>query len=297
MQKLIMAVKKTTKTHFPRQLHQILPRAEKLKETSLFLKKTHLHTVCQEAQCPNRLFCFAKKRATFLTLGKYCSRNCLFCAVSKKAKLLPPDPQEPSNIALCAKKLKLNHIVITMVTRDDLKDGGAYHLAQIIKLVKKQNPQATTEILTSDFSGNLEALEFVLQQKPDIFNHNLETVERLTCKIRDQKASYEQSLKILTYAKKSQHKRLIKSGLMIGLGETFQEIKNTIRDLALVGCDIVTIGQYLSPGKKHYPIKKYWPLKNFRDLADFGRKIGIKTMLASPLVRSSLNAEELFRQS
>lgn len=280
-------------SHLPKQLHQRLPLKSELGKTSGFLKDSRIFTVCEEASCPNRLFCFARKRATFLALGKYCSRNCLFCAVAHKKKLALPDPEEPAKIALCAQKLGLKHIVITMVTRDDLQDGGARHLVRIMQKSRQENPAATLEILTSDFQGNLRNLDLVLNEKPAIFNHNLETVARLTPKVRDKKASYQRSLKILAYARRKAHKTRIKSGFMVGLGESVKEIKQALEDLQSVGCDIVTIGQYLPPGRGYYPLKKYYDLKLFEEFSGFGKKLGIKTVLSNPLVRSSLNADQL----
>lgn len=276
----------------PQELHQKLPAISDLKKTSQVLKKHQVNTVCHEAKCPNRLFCFASKSATFLALGKNCSRACRFCATQKGA-LLPPDPKEPEKIAGCAKDLNLQHIVITMVTRDDLTDGGASHLVKILKAVKKQNKNCSLEILTSDFQGDFQALDLVLQEKPDIFNHNLETIKRLTPKIRDKKASYQRSLEILSHAKKSGQCRFVKSGLMVGLGEKPEEVKKTLEDLYMAGCDIATIGQYLPPNKNNYPLQEYISQEIFYEYETFGKKIGFKKILSSPLVRSSLNAAGL----
>lgn len=276
----------------PKELHQRLPSTIDLKKTTQLLKQSGLSTVCEEALCPNRLFCFSKKRATFLALGKKCSRNCLFCAVPK-GKLLPPDPEEAKIISDCAKKLGLKHLVITMVTRDDLADGGASHLVNILKAVNKNNPAVTVEVLTSDFQGDLKALDLVLQEKPAIFNHNVETIQRLSGKIRDRQADYQRSLTILSHAKKSALCQFVKSGFMVGLGETVKEVEETIKDLHLAGCDIITIGQYLRPTKKNYPLKKYISKALFEKFAAFGHQLGVKTMLCHPLVRSSLNAEQM----
>ncbi|MFA5249846.1 MAG: lipoyl synthase [Parachlamydiales bacterium] len=283
-------------TKLPSTLHLPLAACSKAPKTLTLLKKYLLHTVCQEANCPNRLFCFSQQRATFLALGNFCTRACAFCLLGlakAKNKLPAPDPEEPAKIALCAHKLNLKHLVLTQVTRDDLEDGGAEHLAQIIRAVKKKLPQITSEVLSSDFQGCFSAADKLLKEKITIFNHNLETTSRLTPYLRDPKASYTRSLALLNYVKK-QNLCQVKSGLMVGLGEKPGEIKKALEDLKAAGCDLVTIGQYLPPSKKNYPLKEYVSLKQFQEYQNFGRKLGFKKILAFPLARSSLNAEELF---
>lgn len=256
--------------------------------TDDLLKKACLHTVCQEALCPNRAECFSKNVATFLVLGNVCTRRCRFCQIgSSNQKLMPPDPLEIEKIVQSAKTLGLKHIVITMVTRDDLEDGGANHLSQILKKLHEELPEVSTEVLTSDFQGKVENLQIVLKEKPNIFNHNIETCASLTPHLRSH-ASYECSLLILEKAK-NLSKSLIKSGFMVGLGETDQEVKETLKDLSK-SCDLVTIGQYLQPNKNLLSVKEYIPLKKYKEWESFGLSLGIKSVLAGPFVRSSYSS-------
>lgn len=267
-----------------------------LNKTIETIKKHNLHTVCTEANCPNRFECFSKKTATFLALGKKCTRSCAFCDIDFEKKPKRPDPKEPLSIAKSAKLFNLTHIVITMVTRDDLEDKGAKHLCKIIKEVKKLNPKSTIEILTSDFSNRFDLIDLVLDQRVDIFNYNIETVRRISPKIRHI-ATYENSLKILKYAKESKKVKFVKSGLMVGVGETKEEIFQTIKDLKDANVDIITIGQYLSPNKKKYPIKAFVTPKKFQEYKDFAKKIGIRTIYADPYVRSSYNAKIILNKA
>lgn len=259
-------------------------------QTQNILKNLKINTVCFEANCPNKFECYSKKYATFLALGKKCTRSCAFCNIEYCKNPPPPDDEEPKNIAIAAKKLKLKHIVITMVTRDDLEDKGANHISKIIKEVKLLNPNSSIEILTSDFGCRFDLIDIILNQNIDIFNYNIETVKRLTPKIRHI-ATYENSLKILKYAKDSKKIKLIKSGFMVGLGEIKQEIFSTIKDLKTINCDIITIGQYLSPGKKNYPVKSFISPLEFKEFEKYGKKLGIKKIYAQPYVRSSYNAD------
>ncbi|NGX48712.1 MAG: Lipoyl synthase 2 [Candidatus Anoxychlamydiales bacterium] len=267
-----------------------------LNKTIETIKKNKIHTVCVEANCPNRFECFSKKTATFLALGKECTRACSFCDIdfSKKPKM--PDPNEPFNIANSAKILNLKHIVITMVARDDLPDKGANHLCKIIREVKKINPNSTIETLTSDFSCKFDLIDLILNEKIDIFNYNIETVERISPKIRH-KATYTNSLKILGYAKNSKKVKFVKSGLMVGVGETKKEVFQTIKDLKEIGVDIITIGQYLSPNNKKYPIKSFVTPKEFQEYKDFAKKIGVHNIYADPYVRSSYNAKTILNKA
>ena len=273
---------------FPPWLHQKLPSKKKeFFYTKDILKKYNQNTVCEEAKCPNRFICFEKKHATFLALGKYCTRKCAFCDIAFSKKSFPPDKNEPKKIALISKKLNLKHIVITMVTRDDLIDGGASHIADIIKEVKKLNKTSSIEILVSDFGGNTKSLDIVLDKKPKIFNHNIETVFSLSTKIRN-KASYQRSLKILRYAKNESSSILVKSGFMVGLGEKDSEVKKTIYDLKKNGCDIITIGQYLKPSNKCIEVKEFIHPDKFKEYRDYALEIGIKYISSDPFARSSL---------
>lgn len=250
------------------------------------LKKYNLSTVCKEALCPNRMECFSKKTATFLVLGDECTRNCAFCNIKYSKKPLFCNKDEPKSIALCVKDLGLKHVVITMVTRDDLEDEGSFHIAKTLSHIRTISPDTTTEVLVSDMLNNLDP---VLDQKPTIFNHNIETVPRLS-HIRH-KATYEKSIKVLIKAKESKKSLFIKSGLMVGLGETVEEVKTAISHLHQIGCDIITIGQYMQPNKNKYKVKKYFLPSEFEELKTFGLSIGVKYLHAGPFVRSSYNAE------
>lgn len=255
------------------------------------LRKKSLNTVCESAKCPNLFECFNKKQATFMILGDICTRNCQFCAVSHG---IPKNlyKNEPMHIVEIAKELRLRHIVITSVTRDDLQDQGSEHYYNTILAIKKELPKSSVEILTPDFKENFLLIDHVLKAKPDVFNHNIETVERLTPIIRDKKASYKRSLKVLDYVKKN-HNVLLKSGIMVGLGEKDREVCDSIRHLSEVGCDIITIGQYLMPSLANIPVKRYVDPSQFESYRDFGESIGIKKVFAGPFVRSSYMAEEV----
>ncbi|HRW58632.1 MAG TPA: lipoyl synthase [Chlamydiales bacterium] len=272
----------------PPWLKQKIPSDEFFK-TSKILKKAKLKTVCEEALCPNRFECFNRKTATFLALGKNCTRHCSFCNISHNAHPTMPDPLEPSHILDAIKELKLKHVVITMVTRDDLIDGGAHHMAKIIEMILN-NTKTSVEVLTSDFKQNMHNLEQVLKASPTIFNHNLETVRRLSPTCRHI-ATYQGSLKVLSHAHNFSSDLIIKSGIMVGLGETKDEVLETLNDLKNVGCQIVTIGQYLQPSKKNLPVKEFIPPDQFFYYKEMGQKIGIKQIISGPFVRSSYKAE------
>ncbi|MDJ0652362.1 MAG: lipoyl synthase [Simkaniaceae bacterium] len=277
---------------FPSWLHRKLPPGPELFKTHAILKENNLNTVCSEAKCPNRLECYANKTATFLALGKECTRACGFCDINfdKTPKL--PENDEPVRIAKSAKDLGLRHVVITMVARDDLPDQGASHIAEIIRAIRKENEKASVEVLTSDFSGNEKLLDTVLAAKPEIFNHNLETVKRLSPKVRH-KASYKRTLSVLNYAHKSGKVPFVKSGIMVGLGETNAEVKETLQDLHKVGCSIVTIGQYLQPNKQKLIVKAFVTPEQFKDYERCGKHLGIPYVYSGPFVRSSYNASLL----
>lgn len=251
-----------------------------------------LHTVCQEACCPNIWECFKSRRATFMILGEHCTRNCRFCAV-KKGPLAPLETDEAERLALAAEKMGLKHVVITSVTRDDLPDGGAIVFAQAIKNIKQRIPGSTVEVLTPDFQGNLEALETVLLAGPDIFNHNVETVPRLYNDVRPE-ADYRLSLLVLRAAKEFSPQVLIKSGIMVGLGETWDEIWSVADDLQAAGCDIVTVGQYLRPTPAHHPVVYYYTPDEFAEMKQKLQTFGFKHVAAAPLVRSSYRSDEVF---
>jgi lipoic acid synthetase len=274
---------------FPHWLHRKLPKGEELFNTSALINKHRLHTVCEEAKCPNLLECYSNKTATFLVMGKECTRACGFCDIdfSKQPKSL--DAEEAKRVAESVQQLGLRHVVITMVARDDLADGGAAHLVKIVEKVRQECPEVTVEVLTSDFSGNCAALDIVIAAKPEIFNHNLETVRSLTPKVRHT-ATYERTLFVLAYVKKNYPTQLVKSGLMLGLGEQKEEIVAALEDLSKVGCDIVTIGQYLQASRKKLPVREFVHPTTFEEYATIGRNLGIKYVYAGPFVRSSYNA-------
>jgi lipoyl synthase len=280
---------KESKGRFPSWLHRKLPHGNALAKTQMILKEYGLHTVCEEAKCPNQLECYSKKTATFLALGKECTRACGFCDIDFSKTPTLPDKDEPDRIAKSVKALALNHVVITMVTRDDLPDQGASHIAEIIQTIRKENPNVSVEVLTSDFSGNEKLLDIVLETKIEIFNHNIETVRSLTPRVRH-RATYDRTLEVLSYVKSQNKVPFIKSGLMVGLGETEREVKETIRDLHRSGCSIITIGQYLQPTKNKLLVKSFIHPKQFKQYEDYGRSIGVQSMYSGPFVRSSYNA-------
>jgi lipoyl synthase len=287
--------KEEAKGRFPSWLHRNLPKGGNLFKTGNLLKKYRLNTVCEEAKCPNRFECYSQKTATFLALGKECSRSCGFCDIDFSKAPKEPEEDEPERIALSAKELGLSHVVITMVARDDLEDGGSNHIAEVIRETRKINPGCTIEVLTSDFAGNFEAIDRVLEEKPEIFNHNIETVRRLTPRVRH-KATYDRTLKVLQHVKGSGKTLFVKSGLMLGLGETQEEVHQTLHDLKNVGCSILTIGQYLQPNRRKLLVKDFITPELFKMYEDYGHAIGIPYMHCGPFIRSSYNAAAVFQK-
>lgn len=249
-----------------------------------------LHTVCQEARCPNIFECWGEGTATFMILGDVCTRHCGFCAVGK-GKPLPLDLDEPRHVGEAVQRLRLTHAVVTSVNRDELADGGSTHFAETIRWIRKLNPGTRVEVLIPDFCGNETALDTVLSARPDVLNHNTETVPRLYKRVRPD-ARYEQSMNLLRAAHRSKGRwpLLTKSGLMVGLGETVAELLDTFRDLAKTGCDILTVGQYLAPTARHIPIEKYYSPEEFNHLRDEALTMGFRYVEAGPLVRSSYHA-------
>jgi lipoic acid synthetase len=276
---------------FPSWLHRQLPKGANLWKTSKIVSEGRLNTVCEEAQCPNLLECWSKKTATFLILGKNCTRSCGFCDIEYTKNPPPLDPEEPRRVAHAVQQLGLKHVVITMVARDDLTDQGANHIAKVLETVRNEIPECTLEVLTSDFQGNMDALDKVLEKSPEIFNHNIETVKRLTPRVRH-KATYDRTLGILQHAslRKKNLGMLIKSGLMVGLGESQDEVKETLHDLKKVGCDIVTIGQYLQPNSRKLLVKEFIHPDQFKAYEEFGNSLGFRYVFSAPFVRSSYNA-------
>lgn len=279
-------------------MHQRLPEylkrpiidTEKTRTVRRILKTNCLNTVCENARCPNKNECYTKHTATFLIMGKICTRNCRYCNITCQ-KPEPLDIEEPKHIANAVKNLGLKYAVITSVTRDDLTDGGAEHFAKCIYEIRKQSPDTKIEILTPDFKNNKESLDTIIKAEPDVFNHNIETVKELFKTARPQ-GDYKTSLKVLKYIKENSNIKT-KSGLMIGLGETFEQIKNTIEDLHNVNCDILTIGQYIQPSKNHLKVSKYYEPEEYEQLKKLAATIGIKHSQIGPLVRSSYNAASL----
>jgi len=249
-----------------------------------------LHTVCMEADCPNRGECFCHNTATFMILGANCTRRCRYCAVSKGPVCIP-DPQEPENIAKAAQKLGLRHVVVTSVTRDDLRDGGALHFAETIRALRAYLPESAVEVLIPDFKGNQDSLDLIIREKPDIIGHNVETVPQLYQSIRPQ-ADYARSLGVLEYIKKSAPDIVSKTGIMLGLGETQEQVESVMDDLIAVSCDILTIGQYLAPSREHAPVMEYVTPQKFDGYQKLGEQKGFKFVASGPLVRSSYRALE-----
>jgi lipoic acid synthetase len=263
-----------------------------LHDTKQVLRSHGLATVCEEARCPNIGECFSRPTATFMILGSKCTRNCGFCSVESSIPE-PLDPEEPERVAMAAKEMGLRYVVITSVTRDDLYDGGAEHFAKTVYAVKKYLPDTRVEVLTPDFKGNLNALNRVLHSKTDVYNHNVETVPRLYPVVRPG-ADYRRSLNILKYAKKIAPQINIKSGIMLGLGETLDEVIDVLRDLRNAGCELVTIGQYLRPSRLNLPVVEYIRPGVFERLRLKALNMGFKYAASAPLVRSSMNAEEMY---
>lgn len=277
---------------FPSWLHRNLPKGANLFKTNAILSKYRLNTVCEEAKCPNRFECYSNKTATFLALGKECTRNCGFCDIDFSKAPKAPEIDEPMRIAGSVRELGLQHVVITMVARDDLADGGATHIAAIIRTVRKECPDVSIEVLTSDFSGQNAAIDIVLEERPDVFNHNIETVRALSPRVRH-KATYERTLSVLNYVKTSGKAGHIKSGIMVGLGETPAQVEETLSDLHQAGCDIITIGQYLQADSRKLLVKEFVTPEQFKRYEEYGYALGIKQMYCGPFVRSSYNAHEV----
>lgn len=261
-------------------------------EVENILKKLSLHTVCEQASCPNIMECFSRRTATFMILGKTCTRNCTFCDVQRG---MPDkvDMEEPLHVAQAVKELNLRHVVITSVTRDDLADGGAGHYSSVIRKVRKLNPAVVVEVLIPDFKGSREALATVLEAQPDILNHNVETVPHLYHEVRPM-AIFQRSLELLDNVKKMSEGIFTKSGIMVGLGETEKEVLEVLRDLRQVECDFLTIGQYLAPSKSHHPVIEYIHPEIFEKYKEKALEIGFKYVASAPLVRSSYQAEKAF---
>lgn len=279
-------------TRLPNYLKRPIIDTDKTKNVRRILKENCLNTVCEGARCPNKNECYTKNTATFLIMGNVCTRNCRYCNIGCE-KPQPLDENEPKNIAKAVKELGLKYVVITSVTRDDLPDGGAEHFTQCLYEIKNLTPSVQTEILTPDFKGDTKAIDTIIKSftPPDVFNHNIEVVEKIFKTARPQ-GNYQTSLDVLRYVKENSD-LTTKSGLMVGLGETFEDIEKTLMDLKNVGCDIVTIGQYIAPSKAHLLVEKYYTLEEFEQLKALAKTVGIKNYQIGPLVRSSYNAAEI----
>jgi len=280
-----------TPLRLPEWARKAGPLARGSRPVRLLLREQALHTVCEEARCPNLGECFARGTATFMLLGDRCTRRCGYCAVST-ARPLPADPGEPSRVAAAASRMGLRYVVLTSVDRDDLPDGGAAHFAAVIAELKKLEPRPTVEVLTPDFRGDMGAVDVVLAAAPDVYNHNVETVRRLYPLVRRQ-GRYDWAFEVIGHVARHGNGPVTKSGLMVGLGEQRHELEETLRDLASVRCQVVTIGQYLRPTSKEVPVVRYWSPQEFAALERFGRSLGLE-VIAGPFVRSSYHAEEAF---
>ncbi|MGC9325801.1 MAG: lipoyl synthase [Desulfomonilia bacterium] len=280
--------------HPPQRLPPWLKRHREFKDlrkVKKLLRASSLSTVCEEARCPNICECFSIPTATFLILGDTCTRSCGFCSV-KKGIPESPDPGEPEKVAQASNELGLNHVVITSVTRDDLPDRGALAFARTISAIRETIPGATIEVLTPDFSGNTNLLDIVLEQKPHVFNHNVETVGRLFHEVRPG-ADLATSLSLLRHARSCTHDVIIKSGFMVGLGETEGEIRDLLGLLLTASCDVVTIGQYLRPTRQNRPVSRFWEPASFLRWKVLGESMGLPIVVAGPLVRSSYLSSEI----
>jgi len=258
------------------------------------MRSKELHTVCEEAHCPNIGECWGRGTATFLIMGDVCTRSCRFCDV-KTGRPAPLDWEEPERVALAVQSMNLRHAVITSVNRDERKDGGAPIFAMVIRRIRERQPGCTVEVLTPDFKGDLDALKLVIDEQPDIYDHNVETVARLFKQIQPQD-HYEWAMTTLANAKQLNPKQITKSGIMVGLGETTKEVLETMLDLRAVGVDILTVGQYLQPTKEHAPIERYYTPEEFAEFKRAGLAMGFRWVESAPLVRSSYNAERQARE-
>src|SRR4051794_4864650 len=271
-----------SKTHF-----------ESLNHLKRGLRELKLHTVCEEARCPNIHECFHRGAATFMILGERCTRGCGFCSVQKlnpRKHTVELDVNEPANVARMAREMNLRYVVITSVNRDDLGDGGSRHFAETVREVRRALPEARVEVLTPDFCGDLDSVARVLDAGPHVFNHNMETAPRLYARVRPQ-ADYRQSLDVLAFARRHSESVLTKSGFMVGLGETPEEVRTLLADLRAAGTDVATIGQYLQPTRRNLPVAEFVEPRQFEEYREYGLGLGFKAVFSGPLVRSSYMAD------
>jgi lipoic acid synthetase len=278
----------------PKWIRSQLPSATAIQVMGRGTYGRGLTTVCKEARCPNQGNCFERRTATFLILGNRCTRNCSFCGIAHGVPA-PLDPEEPQRVAEAVGSLDLRHTVITSVTRDDLPDGGAFVFAETVQSIRSMVPETSIEVLVPDFQGSLAALEMITNSEPDVIGHNLEMVPRLYPLLRTS-ASYSRSLRVLEIFSAQAPRAIVKSGIMVGLGETAAELKELMNDLATTGCKVLTIGQYLRPTEGQVPVERYVSLEEFEDLRELAVSVGIRCVVAGPLVRSSYDSERIFRE-
>jgi len=276
----------------PPWLKKRIPPLQDLQKVKSILAEAGVHTVCEEARCPNLGECFSQGTATILILGKICTRNCGFCAVENGLPA-PPNGAEPEHVAQAVKRMGLRYVVITSVTRDDLSDGGASQFAKTIQAIRAQDQTIKIEVLVPDFNGKLNFLALVLKERPDVLNHNIETIPRLYLEVRPQ-ADYERSLNLLKRSKESHPHIRTKSGFMLGLGESKEEVLDLFQDLREAKCDLLTIGQYLQPRLDRLPVVRYIPPEEFEEYKRIGEEMGFKAVASGPFVRSSFHASQMF---
>jgi lipoyl synthase len=278
----------------PRWLKRNVPKGNASHFTARLIDELGLATVCEHARCPNRMECYSQKTATFMILGDVCTRSCRFCGV-RKGRPQPVDPSEPQRVAEAAARLGLKHVVVTCVTRDDLPDGGAEHFYQTVIEVRRATG-ATVEVLPSDFAGNAAAVDRLIEAAPEVYNHNSETVPRLYAAVRGRKADYRRTLAMFRRIRRRSPAVQLKTGLMLGLGETTEELLDTLADLLGAGCQILTLGQYLQPSPAQMPVVRYLPPEEFEHLGRLARCIGFAHVASGPLVRSSYHAKRMLER-
>ena len=286
-----------TQERKPEWLKARLPSGEKYKQIKKLMQSLNLATVCEEARCPNLGECWEGGTATIMLMGDVCTRFCRFCNVKTGNPRGKLDEKEPEKVAFTVAQLQLKYLVLTSVDRDDLPDEGAMHFAKTISHIKKKSPKLMVEVLTPDFSGKKESVALIVNSQPDVFAHNIETVEKLTPKVRDRRAGYKQSLKVLEMVKKENSSMYTKSSIMLGLGEKREEVLQTLKDLRSVGCDVVTFGQYLRPSARHLTVQNYISPDEFHQWKYQAEAMGFLYCASGPLVRSSYRAGEFFMEA
>jgi len=289
-----MARAKQPRAPKPRWLKVKMPGGERYTQIKGRARKLKLHTVCEEARCPNIGECWGGGTATFMVMGGICTRGCRFCAVTTRKQGMPLDPDEPTKLGASIREMGLDYVVVTSVDRDDLPDQGAGHFAECIREIRRQSPRTMVEVLIPDFSGHRALLDIVVDARPDVIAHNVECTEALQSRVRDPRAGYQQSLDVLQGIKLRDPSRYSKSSIMVGLGEPEDDVVQTMRDLRAVGCDFLTVGQYLQPTKKHLPVTAFITPEQFDRYRDIGLSLGFHYVASGPLVRSSYKAGEFF---